>query len=306
MVKKVIVTGANGFLGSYLIDELLRQDYDILAVIRDKQADISKVERVVSKIVFCDLSNMIHLDTLIPTGDYDAFYHLAWAGSSGNARKDYSLQLQNAKFCVDAAFVAARLGCKRFVGVGSVAELVHEKYNRKDFSRPESVACYAVGKMAAEYMAHCVCIEQEIDFLWGHVANFYGIGDRSENIVNYLIQSYIENRVPELTDGEQRADFLYVSDVAKALALMGKKGKAGCSYYIGYGSPIPLKDFVIKIRNLINPELESGLGRREFHGLDIDYGEIDMHKLHRHTGFVPKVAFDEGIKMTIEWIQNLK
>ena len=67
-----------------------------------------------------------------------------------------------------------------------------------------------------------------------------------------------------------------------------------------------VKDFVIKIRNLTNPEVESGLGIREFHGVDVDYGEIDIHKLNRHTGFVPKVAFDDGIRMTIEWIQNLK
>ena len=71
--------------------------------------------------------------------------------------------------------------------------------------------------------------------MWGYLSNFYGAGDNSSNIVNYLIQKYLCGQVPSLTDGSQRADFLYVSDAARALAAMGRSGRAGAGYYIGYG-----------------------------------------------------------------------
>lgn len=298
-MKKVIVTGANGFVGRYLLRELSKQGYEIWSVIRNKDENISCIDELNTNIVYCDLKDIDQLDELIEERDFNCFYHLAWAGSSGDGRKNYALQLNNAKACADAANVASKLGCKRFVGAGSVTELMYGDYLRQDGSKPEMVTCYAIGKMAAEYLSKCVCVENRIDFLWAYISNFYGKEDPTQNFINFLINSYTSSNVPTLTDGEQKADFMYVSDVARALIAMGEKGKNNSTYYVGYGAPKPLKEFVEEVRDIINPGIETGLGRKSFQGMDIDFDLLDVEKLNRDTGFTPEIEFEKGIRKMV-------
>lgn len=299
-MKKAIVTGANGFVGRYLLRELSVQDYEIWSVLRNTDEDISCISEFHTNIVYCDLKDINKLYEKITERNFECFYHLAWAGSSGDGRKNYRLQLDNAKACADAAHVAAKLDCKRFVGAGSITELMYGDYLKQDGSKPEMITCYAIGKMAAEYMSKCVCIENKIDFLWAYISNFYGKEDPTQNFINFLISNYSLGKSPDLTDGEQKADFMYVSDVARALIAMGEKGKSNSTYYVGYGSPRPLKEFVEKVRDMVNGNIDTGLGRKRFQGGDIDFAKLDITKLKRDTGFQPEINFEEGIRMMLE------
>lgn len=299
-MKKVIVTGANGFVGKYLCTELKNNNYHVYAVVRDESADTSLLSQINATIIYCDLSNISQLINLITDRDFECFYHMAWTGSSGEQRKNYNIQLDNAKNCADAANVAALLNCKRFLGAGSVTELMYGDFLRKDGTMPEMTTCYAIGKMAAEYLSKCICAENNVDFLWAYISNFYGIGDTTQNFINYLINNYSNCTTPFLTSGNQRADFMYVSDVARALVAIGEKGLKQCSYYVGFGEPRPLKEYVLDIRNLICPNLESGLGKKEFQGMDIDFESLNINKLYEHTNFKPLVSFREGIKRIID------
>lgn len=303
-MKKAIVTGANGFVGRYLIAQLANLKYDIWAVVRNGSENISFIESYHPHIVNCDLADFAKLSTLIPTGTYECFYHLAWAGSSGSARADYALQLINAKACAEAAESAAGLGCKRFVGAGSITQLMYGDYLMQDGCQPEPVTQYAIAKTAGQNMARCICTEKNVDFLWGYISNLYGVGDVSQNIVNFLIKSYLDGKTPILTSGVQDADFIYVSDVADALIAMAESGKDGTSYYIGFGNPRPLYTFVTEIRDLIDPHLDTGLGGKVFRGLSPDFQRLDIQKLQRDTGFIPKIPFKGGIVKTTEWIKS--
>lgn len=304
-MKKAIVTGANGFVGRYLVKNLLDNDYKVWAVVRNKR-NICKtfIENDNVNIIVCDLINYNILDTLFAEKDFNCFYHLAWEGSSGDLRKNYEVQLKNVKASSDAIKVAKILNCKRFVGAGSVTELMYRDYLQIDNSKPEMVTCYAIGKIASEYLCRCLCVEYGIDFIWGYLSNFYGRGDTTKNFVNFIMLSYMNNIIPKLTEGNQLADFMYVSDIARALRLLGEKGVNGKSYYVGYADPKPLKDYVVKIRNLINPKIETGLNKKVFRGLNIDFDKIDIEKIYKDTGFKPSVSFDEGIKLTFDWLKE--
>ena len=92
---------------------------------------------------------------------------------------------------------------------------------------------------------------------------------------------------------------MYVSDVARALLAMGEKGKTNSTYYIGYGSPRPLREFVKEVRDIVNPNIETGLGRKSFQGMDIDFDSLDVEKLNRDTGFTPEIEFEKGIRKMV-------
>jgi len=304
-MKRAIVTGANGFVGRYLVEALMKKDYEVWAVIRDESEDISFWKDSGPHIVYCDLSEIVSLrERVSEDTNGSVFYHLAWAGSSGEARKNYELQLRNTSACANAVKAAKSLGCTRFIGAGSVTELMYNDYLRQKGSQPEMVACYAIGKMAAEYITRCVCADEGIEYNWTHISNFYGIRDQTNNFINFLIKNYLNGKTPALTAGEQYTDFTYVSDVARALIAVGEQGVAGSTYYIGYGRPRPLKEFVLFIRNAVDPQLDSGLGKKEFLALPIDYNKVDVKKLQRETGFLPEISFEQGIQYTIDWIKG--
>lgn len=126
---------------------------------------------------------------------------------------------------------------------------------------------------------------------------FYGADDTTNNFINFLIRSYTRGEVPSLTSAEQFADFAYVTDIARALMYACEKGKKNTAYYVGYGHPRPLKEFIIELRNIVNEKIESGIGLKDFNGHNVDFTKIDVEKLTRDTGYRAEICFEDGIKL---------
>ena len=141
------------------------------------------------------------------------------------------------------------------------------------------------------------------DLIWAVLPSTYGEGRKGDNILTYTIKSLLSNKKPKYGKLEQMWDFLYVSEVARALVELGEKGKHNSTYGIGSGVYRTLKDYIVIVRNLINPDLELGIG-------ELDVPEelsscVDIAKLTNDTGFVPQISFEEGIRRTIEYYKNL-
>lgn len=296
-MKSVIVTGASGFLGRYLIDILSKNGYHVYAIIRDDKKNISDIEKISDvEIVYCDMEGIVELPKLI-LGKIECVYHLAWAGSSGNQRMDYELQLQNVLWTCKLIEIMEKMCIRRLLVAGSVTQLMYREYLTEDGASPEMVTCYAIGKISAEYMCKCLCTNYGIDLCWTYISNFYGADDPTNNFINFLINCYSQEKVPELTSAEQLTDFTYVTDIAKGLMYAGEKGKRNTSYYVGYGNPEPLKTYIKKVRDIVNPKMDSGIGRKKFNGKEIDFSKIAVDKLTQDTGYHADITFEEGIRM---------
>lgn len=300
-MKRAIVTGATGFIGLYLVDELLKKNYEVYSVVRSSNINAIGLLNQQVHIIYCDMETIDALPTIIKDTGFDIFYHLAWEGNSGDRRGDYSLQLRNAESAGKAAVAAGKMGCKRFICAGSITQLMYRDYLVTDEAVPDMVACYAIGKIAAEYISRCVCNRDGVDYIWPYISNFYGVGDTTNNLINFVADSYMKGISPNLTAGEQLADFIYVSDVASALVALGEYGKDKSTYYVGYGKPRPLKEFVKIIHRTFNTNVDTGLGKKAFNGNNIEFDKLDMMKLNRDTGFLPAVSFEDGIQRYLDW-----
>lgn len=95
-MKKAIVTGANGFVGSTLVKELIGRNVQVIALDREGCSG-NLPENDLVRFVPCDLAEMASLKDKVADRDIDVFYHFAWVGSAGPARADTALQLQNAQ-----------------------------------------------------------------------------------------------------------------------------------------------------------------------------------------------------------------
>lgn len=304
-MKKVIVTGANGFVGVWLVKELAKNNIKVIAVVRENAKNLEEISDIKDvTIIFNDISNMELLCDKIEDRDIDVFYHLAWSGSTGGDRSNYKLQLKNAEWTVDAVKVASKLGCKKFVGAGTLAEYDCNSYIPLDGSTPNSVSCYGVAKIAAHYMSKAECNLHGIEHEWAYLSNTYGIGNRTQNFVNFASKIMITGKPADFTPAEQPYDFVYVSDTAKGLYCIGKNGKPNNSYYIGSTNSTKLKDFIIKIRNEIDPNIKINFGAVPFNGVQLPKQVFDCSKLVEDTEYKPSVSFEEGIKITVNWLKE--
>lgn len=299
-MKKVIVTGANGFVGGALTKELVAQGIHVLALDMEGHKDNLPEDALV---LFCpfSLENAQQLKDIIVDRDYDTFYHLAWAGSAGPARADTELQLKNAQWTIDCIRVAKELGCSKFVNAGSIMELETIDAAFKPGNRPGLGYIYGSGKLAAHTMAKAVAADIGIDLVWAMITNAYGVGERSPRMVNTTIQKCIRGEAPKFTAGTQNYDFVYIDDVARAFRLIGENGRPFCEYLIGSSNAKPLKDFLLEMKEAIAPDLDFIFGDIPFTGVNQPLEDFDCSKTEQDTGFRAQISFAEGCRRTRDW-----
>ncbi len=304
-MKTAIVTGANGFIGTALLQELTDCGNAVYAVIKDKNENIDAIVGLPGvKIIYCEMDEISRLPQIVGNMQPDVFYHLAWAGSTGPARADYALQLTNVRWTLDAVNVAKELGCKRFLGAGTLAEFDVNAYSPVDGSTPNAVSCYGAAKIAAHHMSKAECNRVGIEHLWAYLSNTYGVGNYTSNFVNFAARIMIAGQPANFTTGEQTYDFVNVNDIAQGLRCIGESGKKNYAYYIGSTKPDKLKEFIKIIRDEIDPAIELNLGAVPFNGVVQPAEVFDCSKLVEHTGYLPCVQFKDGIRDTVAWLRE--
>lgn len=303
-MKKVIVTGANGFIGSAVIAELIKHNVEVLALCHKIPENKITSELVTYKEF--ELSKIDELKGVIPDNYYDTFYHFAWAGSDVQARIDYKLQLENIQWTLDILKFAKSINCNRFICAGSIMEYETISAAYADGNKPGLGFIYGSAKMAAHTMAMSVSANIGIDLIWAEITNAYGVGEISNRLVNATIRKVIKKESPQFTSGTQNYDFIYIDDVAKAFYLTGKNGRAFHSYLIGSGSAKPLKEFLLEMKEAVAKDVDFIFGDVPFTGINLDLSVFDTKKTESHTGFKAEIPFAEGIKKTYEWLKEVE
>ncbi len=304
-MKKAIVTGANGFIGTALCRELSLQGVQVIAVVRNGAENVEEIKGISNlSVVYCDLSEFYNLSAYIKDRDVDVMYHLAWMGSAGALRSNQNVQINNLRYTCDTVKACADLNCKRFVFAASIMEYEIQAAMATE-ETPDINTLYSSAKVAADYMARTIAGSLGVEYIRAVISNIYGIGEKSPRLLNTSIRKLLHGEHCAFSAGEQIYDFIYIDDAAKAFVAIGDNGKNNRTYYIGSQNPRPLKEFLCELRNQINPETEIGLGEIPFHGVSLTYEEFDIHAVEKDTGFLPEVSFADGIKKTAAWIREV-
>ncbi len=225
-------------------------------------------------------------------------------GTVGLGRNDMDTQILNIQYTIDAVRIASELQASVFIGAGSQAE-----YGRYDGPLHSSTPCvpengYGMAKLCAGQMSREECRKLGIVHIWPRILSVYGPHDGASSMIISTIQKLLNSEKPSFTAGEQIWDYLYAEDAAAALYKMALYGKDGETYPLGSGQKRLLRDYIIILRDIIDPDLPLGIGDLPYSEKQIMHLEADISRLKADTGFAPETDFQTGIRKTIDWVKE--
>jgi nucleoside-diphosphate-sugar epimerase len=305
-MKKVLVVGANGFLGSRLSHTLADYGYKVVALV-DRRFPYDSIKGhpdITIREFAMDDFELLNDDLIFQ--DIDTLYHFAWAGVNAQTRNESEIQVQNVMYGLKVMEFADHHNIKRVIVPGSAAEVSCGNGIITGNETPAPSDMYSTAKVATRYICQTYARQHDIELIWTLVTSIYGPGRDDNNLISYVIKSLLKGVKPSTTKLEQQWDYLYVDDLIKAFVLLGEKGKGGKVYPIGSGEHKQMREYVETIKNIINPSLSIGIGEIPYKNPQkIDNQILDVSALCEDTGFVAEYDFKQGIENTIEYFRHL-
>lgn len=301
-MKKIVVTGATSMIGIALIEECIKNNVEVLAVVREKSPHMDRLPKS-EYIQICEC-NLDKLTTIERTEKYDVFYHFAWDYTSKANRDNPVLQEKNIKYTLDAVELAKKLGCHKFIGAGSQAEYgkVDGIINQNTAVNPE--IAYGMSKYAAGKLSERMCDQYGITHIWGRIFSVYGNYDNEGTMLVYAIDQFLAKNPAKFSAATQMWDYLHENDAGKIFYLLGKNIEKNYVYRIANGNQKRLKEFILELKDVFGAgaecEFAEGAESNNLLGL-----QVDVSDLEKDIGYIPQTSFQEGIKNMIEYRKML-
>lgn len=305
-MNKVVVVGANGFIGSHLCLHLVGQGYQVIALVQ-KGFPYDFLQNK-DNITCLDFSfDDLHLLNGNPNlKGATMLYHLAWAGVSTTFKNEAITQAQNILYGIKVLEFADTNDIRRVIVPGSASEYACGKgvIDGHNVSAPSDL--YSAAKVATRYVCQTYARQHNIQFLWATITSIYGPGRNDNNLITYAIKTLLNGEKPSFTGLEQQWDYLYIDDLMSALQAIGEKGVDGKIYPVGSGEHKQMAEYVKILRDKINPSLPLGIGDLPYKNKTIDNQVLDITALKADTGFAPRYTFEQGIELTINYFKHLR
>lgn len=293
---RVFLTGATGFLGAALAQELGARGHDCIAMAR-RGGDASRLAPATT-IVEGDLFDIEGCRALMAQWRPQALIHCGWRGVEGAARNEMA-QLDNIAASAALAEAALAQGARILIGVGTQAEYGARSgaFDENDFPAPQTL--YGVAKLAVSGAFAALGRQYDARVVWGRVFSLYGPGQSESWLVASLIGAMMRGEAPALTPCEQIWEFTHVRDAARGfVALLETPGAAGL-FNVASGATTPLRDAVLMLRDLVAPGIEPQFGRIPYRPDQVMRLEARIERICAATGWAPRIDLRDGFAETV-------
>ena len=323
---KLLITGASGFIGSFIVEEALKRGFETWAAVRKSSSrEYLQDERI--KFIELNLSSKEQLVEQLRNHQFDYVVHAAGVTKCLNKADFRRINTEGTKNLVDA-LIALQMPLKRFVYLSSLSvfgaikeQLPYDEIRETDTPQPNT----AYGRSKLEAEQYLDTLGSRIPYIILRPTGVYGPREKDYFVMAKSIQQHTDFAV-----GYQRQDitFVYVDDVVQAVFLAIEKGQTGRKYFLSDGEVYQSTTF----SNLVHEELGrpwwiritapvwvlriitffgeytsritgkvSVLNNDKFNILKQRNWRCDIQPAIDELGYQPKVKLQEGVRRSIEW-----
>ncbi len=325
---KILVTGANGFLGSHIVEYLCAQGKEVTCLVRPS-ADLTHLKPLKSvNIIKCDFADQSLLSATI--ADVDIIIHCAGLTMARNSKDLYAINVGVTETLLECAAQHARR-LQRFVFVSGLAAAGPSpngkplSYEMSSISQP--VSHYGQSKLNAELKVQSYADKFPITIV--RPGLIYGPRDIRTFVFFKVVQ---DGMIPLLWRGKGNYSIVYVTDVAEAICKSAFAAGASCDqYYIDGGKSYSLREFYSQIISTLSPrfcftfpvpllfltplawmfeqmyrfnETKIPFTRDKVKELKQRDWFCDSGKTQRELGWYPQVSLSAGVKQSCDWYKN--
>ena len=300
--KKVLVTGAAGFIGARCLPRLIEKGYEVHAVTSRTAPPAVKARIVWHR---CDLLDAAACARLAESVRCSHLLHLAWIAVPGKfwSSPDNLRWLAAGVHLVDAFY---RNGGQRAVGSGTCAEYAWGPDDCDESATPlHPDTVYGRCKLALGFALEAAAAVHGASAAWARLFFPSGQGEPAERLIPAVIRSLLRGEQVDCTHGRQIRDFVYVDDVAAALVALLDSEAQG-AFNVGSGTGASLRDIVATITARLGRAELVRFGVRQPPPGDPDRVVANIGRLKQQTGWQPAYGVAAGIDATIAaWRERL-
>lgn len=308
--RRVLVTGAGGFLGRWSVPALQARGYDVHVVraprVPGVAAPAMPAQLSGATLHYADLLGADDVETLVAAVRATDLLHFAWVSAPGIYRTSpENLRWVEASTHLARAFFAS--GGTRAVMAGSCAEY---DWTQATVCREEATpladaagappSLYASSKLTMERRLAHLARQAGASTAWGRIFFQFGPGEHVSRLVPTVVRSLLAGRIAECTLGTQVRSFLHATDVGEAFAALLDSAVEG-PVNVGSGEPRAVAALIGDIATQLGRTDLVRLGARPLPAGEPALLVPDISRLRGEVGWQPRFAFDSALADTIAW-----
>ncbi len=295
---RIFITGGTGFIGGHTLAELKKRGHRLLVLSRKSHREPG------IDFIKGDLSDISKWERRLKKFKPEAAVHLAWEGIPDFS---YARSAKNLAEGMGLFAVLADFGCKKIVAMGTGWEFGDRVGRVNEKIYVISTTAVMAAKQSLHLMGDELAKEKRMDFIWLRPFRPYGDGQRATSLIPYIVQC-VGQKIPlRLKDPLAKGDFVYVGDIARAVADAVSRGKGLATYNVGSGRLISAKEIAKIVCGEMGASKEYyGSFLRTIKGKSTSAPYADLVAVIKGIGWRPTTDMRTGIQKVIKEYKSSK
>lgn len=304
--KRVLITGASGFVGANLARELLKQGHRVELLLREGYSDwrVKDIESD-AKITIVSLSDLDAIRQFMRRAKADWIFHLAVYGAYPT-QNDWKQMIEtNVTGTYNLLQAARETGFEAFINTGSSSEYGYKATAPSEDELVEPNSDYAVSKVAATLKCALAGRADKLPVCTLRLYSVFGPFEQPTRLMPALAISGLRGTLPPLVDPSVARDFVYIDDVVSAYIAAANNASRfpGHVFNVGSGIQTTLGEAVAAARSEFRISEEPVWGTMPSRSWDTNAWVSDNRKIVRELGWQPKTSFAQGLAKFGRWLK---